>query len=56
MRLKVLNMATRDNRVLLDADCAVSPSSTLTWFGYSEEGQLFSYDTFGVVRSFSYTT
>lgn len=56
MRLKVLNMATRDNRVLIDSDCAVTPSSQLSWFGYSEEGQLFSYDTFGIVRSFSYTT
>ena len=27
MRLKVLNMAMRDNRVLIDADCAVTPSS-----------------------------
>ena len=56
MRLKVLNMGTRDNRVLIDADCPVTPSSHLNWFGYSEEGQLFSYDNFGIVRSFSYTT
>ena len=42
--------------MLLDADCAVSPTSELRWFGFSEEGQLFSYDGFGVIRSFSYTT
>ena len=56
MRVKIFNMSTRDNRVLLDADCAVSPTSELRWFGFSEEGQLFSYDGFGVIRSFSYTT
>ena len=56
MRVKVLNMATRDNRVLLDADCPVTPYSELKWFGLSEEGQIFTFDTFGVVRSFSYTT
>lgn len=38
MRLKVFNMATRDNRVLFDSDCAVTPTSELKWFGFSEEG------------------
>ena len=52
----MFNMATRDNRVLLDSDCAVTPTSELKWFGFSEEGQLFSYDTLGIIRSFSYNT
>ena len=56
MRMKILNMSTRDNRVLMDCDCAVTPTSDLKWFGFSEEGQLFSYDNLGIVRSFSYST
>lgn len=56
MRLKVINMATRDNQVLYDADCSVTPTSDLKWLGFSEEGQLFSYDTLGIVRSFSFST
>jgi len=56
MRMKVLNMATRENQIIMDADCAVTPTSELRWFGFSEEGQLFSYDGLGIVRSFSYGT
>jgi len=54
--MKILNMATRENQMIMDADCAVTPTSELRWFGFSEEGQLFSYDSLGIVRSFSYTT
>jgi len=38
MRVKVLNISTRDNRVLFDSDCAVTPTGELKWFGFSEEG------------------
>ena len=56
MRLKILNMATRENSVIMEADCAVTPTSELRWFSFSEEGQLFSLDGLGIVRSFSYNT
>ena len=56
MRLKIVNMGTRDNRILLDTDCPVTPTSELKWFGFSEEGELFSFDTLGIVRSLSYTS
>lgn len=56
MRVKILNMAARENSVIIDADCALTPTSELRWFGFSEEGQLFSFDDLGIVRSFSYTT
>jgi chromosome transmission fidelity protein 4 len=51
-----MNMETRDCRVLIDADCAITPGSVLTWMGFSEEGQIFTYDSDGILRSFSYTT
>mmetsp|Transcript_20075 Transcript_20075/g.27127 ORF Transcript_20075/g.27127 Transcript_20075/m.27127 type:complete len:80 (-) Transcript_20075:1051-1290(-) len=56
MRVKIINMAARENAVIIDADCALTPTSELRWFGFSEEGQLFSFDDLGIVRSFSYTT
>ena len=56
LRLKIMNMATRDCRLLIDADCAITPGSILTWAGFSEEGQIFTYDSEGILRSFSYTT
>ena len=56
LRVKIMNMETRDCRVLIDADCAITPGSVLTWMGFSEEGQIFTYDSDGILRSFSYTT
>lgn len=54
LRVKIINMATRDYKILIDADCPISPGSTLTWFGFSEEGQIFTFDSDYVLRSFSY--
>ena len=55
MRLKIINMGTRDHAVYLDADCPVTPTSELRWFGFSEEGQLFTFDSLGIIRSFSFS-
>ena len=55
MRVKIINMTTRDYRILIDAECPASPASLLTWVGFSEEGQLCTFDTYGILRSFSYT-
>ena len=38
MRVKIINMASREHKVLIDAECPVSPDSKLEWFGFSEEG------------------
>ena len=56
LRLRVMTVGTRDCRVLMDTDCAITPCSELKWFGFSEEGQLFSFDTDGILRSFSFTS
>jgi hypothetical protein len=53
LRLKIINMANRDYRILLDAECPISRDSNLIWIGFSEEGQLMSFDGEGVVRAFS---
>ncbi|KAK7411298.1 hypothetical protein VNO78_02731 [Psophocarpus tetragonolobus] len=38
---------------LLQGRLPVSPGSSLSWFGFSEEGQLCSYDSKGVLRSYT---
>lgn len=55
--MKVLNAGSqRDQRTLFDVDFALTPDSTITWFGFSEEGQLFALDSDGILRSFSFST
>jgi len=53
MRLKMINMVNRDYRVLFDIEFPVSRDSNLIWMGFSEEGQLFSFDSEGVMRAFA---
>lgn len=50
LRLKLIDM-NRSYQVLVDAECPISRYSNLVWFGYSEEGQLFSFDNEGILRS-----
>ncbi|CAJ1975495.1 unnamed protein product [Sphenostylis stenocarpa] len=38
---------------LLQGRLPISPGSSLNWFGFSEEGQLCSYDSKGVLRSYT---
>ena len=53
MRVKILNMATREYKLLLDTEFPLSRNANLIWLSFSEEGQLCSYDSEGVVRAFS---
>ncbi|RZC08509.1 WD repeat and HMG-box DNA-binding protein 1-like [Glycine soja] len=39
--------------LLLQGRLPLSPGSSLSWFGFSEEGQLCSYDSKGVLRSYT---
>ena len=43
-------MSGKTFTVLSDIECPISRYSNLTWLGYSEEGQLYTYDNEGVVR------
>ena len=54
MRMKVVNMSTRDYRVLIDTEMSLSRNANLLWLSFSEEGQVYSYDTEGVMRAFSF--
>lgn len=56
MRVKVICMANRDYRVLLDTECPISGEGNMVWLGYSEEGQLMTFDTEGVLRALNFNT
>ena len=56
MRLKMINMVNRDYRILFDTEFPISRDSSLVWLGFSEEGQLFSFDTEGVLRAFTFSS
>lgn len=54
IKVKVIDMNDKSYKTLFDVDCPVSCNSTLVWVGYSEDGQLFSYDSEGVLRAFNF--
>ena len=51
--MMVSEFAVHQQRLLLQRPLALSPSSTLTWFGYTEEKALCTYDSEGVLRVLS---
>ncbi|CAL9064297.1 unnamed protein product [Musa banksii] len=52
--LDVLVLNISEGAKLFEGRLPLSPTSCLTWFGFSEEGQLSSYDSKGVLRVFSH--
>jgi len=50
MNIRLLDMKN-NYECLLDTPLALSTSCLLKWIGFSEEGQIFSYDTNGILRS-----
>lgn len=50
LRVKTIDMSNRNYKILYDVEFPLSRMSNLTWTGYSEEGQLFSFDNEGVLR------
>ncbi|KAG6472940.1 WD repeat and HMG-box DNA-binding protein 1-like [Zingiber officinale] len=52
LEVRVLKISKRTE--VIKCCLPLSPSSSLTWFGFSEEGQLSSYDSKGVLRVFSH--
>jgi len=52
----MVNMVNRDYRIIFDTECPVSRDANLVWLGFSEEGQLLSFDSEGVMRAFTFTS
>jgi hypothetical protein len=51
LRVKILNM--NDYKEVYDGVLPLSNFATLAWFGYSEDGVLFTYDSDKILRGFS---
>lgn len=51
LEFKVFNVSSGTQPV--KGKLPLTPGSTLTWFGFSEEGQLSSFDSMGVLRVFN---
>lgn len=56
MRLKLINMVNRDYRILIDTEFPLSREANLIWLGFSEEGQLMSFDSEGIMRAFTFAS
>ena len=57
LRLKIIDMTPTGPTAfstLKEMDCPISRGAILQWLGFSEEGQLYSYDTEGVFRGLSF--
>lgn len=50
LRIKCIDMQGKTYNQLYDTDCPISVHSNMIWAGFSEEGQLFTYDNEGVLR------
>ena len=55
MRLALLDV-NKGCKNILEVPCPVSKYSNLIWLGFSEEGQLFSYDGEGIIRCLNMET
>ena len=51
IRMRVIDV-DYNYQTIFDTDLPLSPQSTLTWLGFSEEGQISSYDSDGILRTF----
>ena len=54
LRMKIINMNTRSYKTIVDTEFPLSRQAVIEWLGFSEEGQLISFDTEGVLRSFNF--
>jgi len=52
MRLRVIDVKNYF-KVLYETEFPLTPGSALQWIGFSDEGQLFTFDTDGVMRMLS---
>ncbi len=52
----MMRMLNRDYRVLVDTEFPLSRAANLVWLGFSEEGQLMSFDSEGIMRAFTFTS
>lgn len=49
-------MSTRNYKAFIDTEFPVSRQAVIVWMGFSDEGQLFSFDSEGVLRCFNFSS
>ena len=49
-------MQTRNYKSFVDTEFPVSRQAVIVWMSFSDEGHLFSFDSEGVMRYFSFTS
>ena len=54
LKLKVINMTTRNYKTIINTDLPLSRQAVIVWMSFSDEGQLFTYDSEGILRSLSF--
>lgn len=52
--MKIIDVSKNFSKIV-ETEVPLSPESKLTWVGFSDEGQLFTYDSEGVLRAFSFS-
>lgn len=53
LRMKIIDVSKAFGKVV-ETEVPLSPSSNLIWTNFSEEGSIYTYDTEGVIRNFSF--
>ena len=49
--LKIREYNLKNNKIELDLNIAISPSSKLQWIGYSDDGVFYTQDSLGIIRT-----
>lgn len=53
-QLKCKIIDTNNFKTIYDGQCPVSKSSNISWFGFSDEGHLTSFDDNGIISAFNF--
>jgi hypothetical protein len=53
LRMKVIDVSKTFSNIV-ETEVPLSPSSNLIWTSFSEEGSIYTYDTDGILRTFSF--
>jgi hypothetical protein len=51
LRMKIIDIGSKSFSMINDVECPITRLSTLSWLGFSDEGQLFILDTEGILRA-----
>jgi chromosome transmission fidelity protein 4 len=53
LKMKILDV-NQNYTIVAETEVCLTPSSTLLWAGFSDEGEIYTYDSEGILRAFSF--